>query len=71
MRISRLLLAGALLLLAGEAAAQESPFTPTTFRGLPLREIGPALTSGRISDFAVDPVDPATYFVAGRWFGRL
>ncbi|MHB1194413.1 MAG: WD40/YVTN/BNR-like repeat-containing protein [Longimicrobiales bacterium] len=76
MRISRLLLAGALL-WAGAAvatgsplaphaalAAQESPFTPATFRGMALREIGPALTSGRIIDLAVDPADPATYLVA-------
>ncbi|HSW29636.1 MAG TPA: hypothetical protein VLH75_09170 [Longimicrobiales bacterium] len=76
MRISRLLLAGALLWagaatangspLAPRAAlsAQESPFTPATFRGMALREIGPAITSGRIIDLAVNPADPATYFVA-------
>ena len=53
-----------LLSFAGGLAAQEGPFTPATFRGLALREIGPALTSGRIIDFAVDPADPATWFVA-------
>ncbi len=35
-----------------------------TFRGLKLRSIGPALMSGRIGDFAVDPEDPSRYFVA-------
>src|SRR5262249_17282838 len=34
------------------------------FSGLELREIGPALTSGRIVDLAVDPHDPNTWFVA-------
>ncbi len=31
--------------------------------GLKFREIGPALTSGRISDFAVNPDDPSEYYV--------
>jgi photosystem II stability/assembly factor-like uncharacterized protein len=35
-----------------------------TFSGLKLRNIGPAWTSGRISDFAVDPARPSRYFVA-------
>ncbi|MBZ5590444.1 MAG: glycosyl hydrolase [Acidobacteriia bacterium] len=35
-----------------------------TFVGLKLRAIGPALTSGRIGDFAVDPKHPGRYFVA-------
>ena len=35
-----------------------------TFSGLALRGIGPALTSGRVSDLAVDPRDRATWYVA-------
>src|SRR5512142_3390776 len=35
-----------------------------TFAGLKLRSIGPALTSGRIGDLAVDPKRPGRYFVA-------
>jgi hypothetical protein len=35
-----------------------------TFNGLRLRSIGPAVTSGRISDLAVDPRDKASYYVA-------
>jgi photosystem II stability/assembly factor-like uncharacterized protein len=35
-----------------------------TFAGLELRSIGPALTSGRIADLAVDPRDPRIWFVA-------
>jgi photosystem II stability/assembly factor-like uncharacterized protein len=38
--------------------------TPATFNGLRLRNIGPAVTSGRVGDFAVDPRDKATYYVA-------
>jgi len=34
-----------------------------TFAGLKLRSIGPAWTSGRIGDFAVDPANPSHYFV--------
>ena len=35
-----------------------------TFQGLKLRAIGPATMSGRISDIAVDPVKPNTWYVA-------
>lgn len=35
-----------------------------TFAGLKLRSLGPALSSGRIGDFAVNPSNPAHYFVA-------
>ena len=37
--------------------------TPT-FNGLHFRSIGPAFTSGRVIGFAVDPKNPAHYFVA-------
>ncbi len=39
-------------------------FTAETFSGLAFRSLGPALTSGRIGDLAVDPRDPATLYVA-------
>ena len=35
-----------------------------TFSGLKWREIGPAFTSGRIADFAVNPCNPSEYYVA-------
>ncbi len=38
--------------------------SPATFAGLKLRSIGPALMSGRVGDLAVDPGNPARYFVA-------
>ncbi len=49
---------------AEESKAEEGPWTASTFNGLALRNIGPALSSGRISDFAVDPRNRKRYFVA-------
>src|SRR5688572_9721296 len=39
------------------------PMSTPTFNGLRLRSIGPAFTSGRVIGFAVDPKNPARYFV--------
>ncbi len=39
-------------------------FSPATFANLKLRSLGPALMSGRVGDLAVDPANPARYFVA-------
>jgi photosystem II stability/assembly factor-like uncharacterized protein len=36
----------------------------STFAGLEFRSLGPALTSGRIVDIAVDPADHGTWYVA-------
>ncbi|WP_199610672.1 VPS10 domain-containing protein [Flocculibacter collagenilyticus] len=36
----------------------------SVYTSLPLRNIGPAITGGRISDFAVNPNNPAHYYVA-------
>lgn len=38
--------------------------TPATYNGLSFRSIGPAVTSGRIGDFAVNPRNQAEYYVA-------
>lgn len=40
---------------------------PTLFRALAARPIGPAIMGGRISEIALAPDDPATYYVA---YGR-
>ncbi len=42
----------------------EGPLSASTFEGLTMRGIGPALTSGRIVDFAVDPANSSTWWVA-------
>jgi photosystem II stability/assembly factor-like uncharacterized protein len=47
-----------------DAKEKEPKYGEKTFAGLELREIGPALTSGRIIDLAVDPRDARVWFVA-------
>jgi hypothetical protein len=41
-----------------------SPINSEFFSALRFRSVGPAITSGRIADIAVDPVNPSTYYVA-------
>ena len=65
-----------LLLLAPDALAakkkekskpkeeDDRKVTAGALSGMPLREIGPALTSGRISDIAIVPNDHDTWYVA-------
>jgi photosystem II stability/assembly factor-like uncharacterized protein len=56
---------GLLLSLAVTLQAQEpAKYGEKTFAGLELREIGPAITSGRIIDLAVDPRDARIWYVA-------
>ncbi len=43
---------------------KETIYNPGTYAGLKFRSIGPAFTSGRIADFAVNPNDPSEYYVA-------
>ncbi|MBK5920985.1 glycosyl hydrolase [Rhodothalassium salexigens] len=45
-------------------AAADGPMTPKTFGGVEVRNIGPALMSGRIADIAIDPQDVSTWYVA-------
>jgi len=47
-----------------DADRKREPFSAETFAGLSLRDLGPALTSGRIGDLAVDPLRKGTYYVA-------
>ena len=51
---------------AGEETEKkdEAKFTAETFSGIQLRNIGPALMSGRIADAAIDPTRPNTWYVA-------
>ena len=46
-----------------EAPKPPDPWASGRFAGLRLRGIGPAVTSGRVIDFAVDPHDRAKYYV--------
>ncbi|MDD5543353.1 MAG: glycosyl hydrolase [Acidobacteriia bacterium] len=49
---------------ASEEGRTRDPMSSPTFNGLKLRSIGPAVTSGRVVGFAVDPKDRSHYFVA-------
>jgi photosystem II stability/assembly factor-like uncharacterized protein len=42
---------------------KEEKKKPNIFAGLKFRSIGPAFTSGRIADFAVNPKNPSQYYV--------
>src|SRR5436190_4935936 len=66
-----LLLAACFLFPAARGDSDSKPETPakgdfssTTFKGLKLRALGPAVTSGRVVGFAVHPQDRGHYFVA-------
>jgi photosystem II stability/assembly factor-like uncharacterized protein len=47
-----------------EEKEDKDPMHSSTFSGMKMRLIGPALTSGRIGDFAVNPCNHAEYYVA-------
>lgn len=47
-----------------EPRRDRDPMSPATFNGLRLRSIGPALISGRVIAFAVDPNDRSRYYAA-------
>jgi len=62
-----LAIAGVSPLLAAEKEkdkGDDSKLKAETFTGLPLRGIGPAQTSGRVTDIAVHPRDRSTWYVA-------
>ncbi len=44
--------------------SDESKADAEIYKNLSLRNIGPAVTGGRVSDFAVNPANPAEYYVA-------
>src|SRR6185369_8966520 len=46
------------------AGDKKDPWKSETFSGLKFRSIGPAVTSGRVVDFAVNPKNHKEYFVA-------
>ena len=66
MKFTRFALLAAIMIPAVLTAATDDDthwLTAETLSGLELRGIGPALSSGRISDIAVDPTDHSRYFV--------
>jgi len=61
-----LLLSFSTIAIAQKKSKKESkiPLETTSISGLKWRNVGPALTSGRISDFAFNPNNPFEYYVA-------
>ena len=53
-----------LLLSTSIVLAQETKKQDDVYNGLKFRNIGPALTSGRIADIAIHPQDESTWYVA-------
>lgn len=47
-----------------DSDAPKSAFEELSISGLKFRSIGPAFTSGRIADFAVNPENPSEFYVA-------
>ncbi len=47
-----------------DAGEESDSLKSSTFSGLKWRSIGPAMTSGRIADFAVNPNNPKEYYAA-------
>ncbi len=52
-----------ILLSTAAQANDDTPWSSEDFDGLAFREIGPAIASGRIADFAVDPRNKNHYYV--------
>ena len=60
-----ILLSGLSMLLAQRSKQKtEVPLDSISLKGLSWRAVGPSLTSGRISDIAVNPDNPFEYYVA-------
>src|SRR3989304_151113 len=53
-----------LVIAPSVAGAQQAPLSAELLRGLRFREIGPAVTGGRIHDVEALPNDPSTVYVA-------
>ncbi len=73
MNLACTLLVAALLVVPSELSAQKKkpddakdkdPMSSATFEGLKFRSIGPALTSGRIVDIAVNPQNNSEWYLA-------
>lgn len=47
-----------------ESDTDKNPYKSSTFSGLKFRSIGPAVTSGRVTDFAVNPNNYHEYYAA-------
>jgi hypothetical protein len=57
------------LLSAGLNARQGQGLSAELLKGIALRSIGPALTTGRIADIEIDPKNPNVWYVASAFGG--
>lgn len=64
MKSSTLFLSLGLLVLPPKVTGQQAPLTPKLLESFRFREIGPAVTGGRIHDVEALPRDPSTIYVA-------
>ncbi len=48
----------------GDDKSDDATYKSSTFSGLSFRNVGPAFTSGRVADLAVNPNNPFEYYVA-------
>jgi photosystem II stability/assembly factor-like uncharacterized protein len=54
----------AILAVSAALIAQSPSISQESLKGLPLRTIGPDITTGRISDIEIDPKNPNVWYVA-------
>ena len=59
-----LVAAGAATAIAALAGQSSDPMTADALKPFAFRSLGPSLTTGRISDIAVDPKNPSVWYVA-------
>ena len=52
------------MILTAEEDKEKDTVSASIYSGLKWRNIGPAFTSGRISDIAVNPINQSEYYVA-------
>ena len=48
----------------GQSSAGRDQLTADVLKGLEFRSIGPAISTGRVQDIAIDPKSPSTWYVA-------
>ena len=59
----------AIALIIGSSLQAQDTLSSAVLNAFKFRDIGPAVTGGRIIDIAVDPTDVNTYFVAAAYGG--
>ena len=78
MNVKKLSVGSAALCLAATVAigARQAPaqtqsdrLTADVLKGLEFRSIGPAISTGRVQDIAIDPKSPSTWYVATAFGG--